>query len=211
MPDRTNIKKEEFISTREASKILDVSLRTVQLWVESGILKAWKTAGGHRRISQSSVDQILLQRRQAISSGSEQDQKAFHILLVEDDSALRNLFYYFFSSWKFPIRVDIAKDGFEGLINLGREIPDLLVTDLNMPGMNGFDMLRHLKRAKEFDGLNIIVLTALNDDYIKDVGGLPEGVQVFHKPVALSRLEPVIEALIANTAESHYAQVNSPA
>uniref|UniRef100_UPI0004720A9A helix-turn-helix domain-containing protein n=1 Tax=Methylobacillus glycogenes TaxID=406 RepID=UPI0004720A9A len=125
MPDRTNIKKEEFISTREASKILDVSLRTVQLWVESGILKAWKTAGGHRRISQSSVDQILLQRRQAISSGSEQDQKAFHILLVEDDSALRNLFYYFFSSWKFPIRVDIAKDGFEGLINLGREIPDL--------------------------------------------------------------------------------------
>lgn len=46
-------------STREASELLGVSLRTVQLWVDSGILQAWKTAGGHRRISSTSVDALL--------------------------------------------------------------------------------------------------------------------------------------------------------
>lgn len=45
-------------STREASEILGVSLRTVQLWVDSGILEAWKTAGGHRRISRASVEAL---------------------------------------------------------------------------------------------------------------------------------------------------------
>ncbi|MGE5467624.1 MAG: EAL domain-containing protein [Ignavibacteria bacterium] len=47
----------EICSTREAAELLGVSLRTVQLWVDSGILKAWKTAGGHRRISLESVRQ----------------------------------------------------------------------------------------------------------------------------------------------------------
>lgn len=46
-------------STREASEILGVSLRTVQLWVDGGILEAWKTAGGHRRISRASVEALL--------------------------------------------------------------------------------------------------------------------------------------------------------
>lgn len=46
-------------STREASELLGVSLRTVQLWVDSGVLQAWKTAGGHRRISSASVEALL--------------------------------------------------------------------------------------------------------------------------------------------------------
>ncbi|MBI2308921.1 MAG: helix-turn-helix domain-containing protein [Rhodocyclales bacterium] len=46
-------------STREASEILGVSLRTVQLWVDGGILEAWKTAGGHRRVSRASVEALL--------------------------------------------------------------------------------------------------------------------------------------------------------
>ncbi len=53
---------EEVCSTREAAERLGVSLRTVQLWTEAGLLRAWKTPGGHRRILTSSVDR-LLQRR----------------------------------------------------------------------------------------------------------------------------------------------------
>jgi len=175
----------------------------VQLWVESGVLKAWKTAGGHRRIARSSIDRILNQRKQAIMpvNGLSSKHKVFHILLVEDDSALRNLFSYFFSSWKHPVRIDVATDGFEGLINLGREVPDLLITDLNMPGMSGFEMLRHLKSSNQFSKLNIIALTALNDDYIQDKGGLPDGVLLFRKPVVLSELEPIIESMIADTID----------
>ena len=49
----------EFCSTKEAATMLGVSHRTVQLWVESGVLQAWKTAGGHRRIAMSSVNRLV--------------------------------------------------------------------------------------------------------------------------------------------------------
>ena len=45
-------------TTREAAELLGVSLRTVQLWVDSGALQAWKTAGGHRRVSRQSIDAL---------------------------------------------------------------------------------------------------------------------------------------------------------
>lgn len=192
---------DKVVSTREAAKILGVSLRTVQLWVESGVLKAWKTAGGHRRVTLSSINEVMADRQESIAPQTPapvNDNKLFHILLVEDDDAIRNLFYYFFSSWKYPVRIETASNGFEGLISLGREIPDLLITDLNMPSMNGFDMIRHLKKSKQFNQLKILILTAMNAAHIADMGGFPKDIKVFYKPVAFSELEPVIEALINN-------------
>ena len=46
-------------TTREAARRLGVSLRTVQLWTESGVLDAWKTPGGHRRVLNSAVDRLI--------------------------------------------------------------------------------------------------------------------------------------------------------
>jgi excisionase family DNA binding protein len=48
---------EDVCSTREAADRLGVSLRTVQLWSEAGLLRAWKTPGGHRRILTDSIDE----------------------------------------------------------------------------------------------------------------------------------------------------------
>ncbi len=48
-----------FCTTREAATLLGVSVGTVQLWVESGLLRAWKTAGGHRRVMRDSVERLL--------------------------------------------------------------------------------------------------------------------------------------------------------
>lgn len=45
-------------STREAAEMLGVSLRTIQLWVDGGVLDAWKTAGGHRRVSFDSIQRL---------------------------------------------------------------------------------------------------------------------------------------------------------
>lgn len=54
-----NALSDAFCTTREAAELLNVSLRTVQLWVDDGILQAWKTAGGHRRVQRESVDRLL--------------------------------------------------------------------------------------------------------------------------------------------------------
>ena len=52
-------------STRDAARLLGISVRTAQLWVEEGRLRAWKTPGGHRRILVESVDRLLDEQRLA--------------------------------------------------------------------------------------------------------------------------------------------------
>ena len=68
------------------------------------------------------------------------------VLVVEDDAHLRQLFSLMVEGWDFPVELSTASDGFQGLVRIGQWMPDMVVTDLNMPGMNGFAALRALRR-----------------------------------------------------------------
>lgn len=179
-------------STREAAQLLGVALRTVQLWVESGVLPAWKTAGGHRRIPRTAVEALLESRRQAVSG--QPKTAGFKLLVVEDEVDLLKLYRMQIESWDLPVQLITAANGFEGLVRIGEARPDLLVTDLNMPGMDGFRMIRSLRANPDFRSMEIVAVTALGRDEISDRGGLPPEVRVFTKPVPFSELERLVRS-----------------
>ena len=185
-------------STREAARLLGVSLRTAQLWVESGVLRAWKTAGGHRRILKSSVDALLNQRRAAVGEAPLADAaQNFKLLVVEDEADLLKLYRLQIGGWDLPVTLLTATNGFEALLRIGEAKPDLLVTDLNMPGMDGFRMIRTLRANPEFAAMEIVAVTALGREEIADRGGLPPEVRIFTKPVPFSELERIVQARLA--------------
>ena len=188
----------ESMSTSEAAKALGVSLRTVQMWVESGVLRAWKTSGGHRRVLKSSVDSILAERQAEIESGfgnaaaAGQDSGPFRLLVVEDEENLLKLYKLKIKTWNFPVDLVTAQNGFEALMRIGERKPDFMIADLNMPGMDGFRMLRYLATWNKKVGMQIVVVTALNPGDIEDRGGLPEGILVLPKPIPFSELEKMV-------------------
>lgn len=192
---------DDVMTTREAGEALGVAVRTIQLWVEAGVLPAWRTAGGHRRIARSAVEKLLADRKHdlapdALSGVAEQD--LFKVLLVEDDANLSRLFSAVVATWELPLQLTQAGNGFEGLVRIGEVAPDLVVTDLVMPGMDGFAMLRALKKpGSGFSGLKMVVVSALSADEIKAEGGLPEGVTFFQKPVNYAQLEALVRQALA--------------
>lgn len=181
------------MSTREVGEVLGVAVRTVQLWVESGVLPAWRTAGGHRRIARSAVENLMRERAgmlAPVAHGAQAANRALRLLLVEDDSDLRKLFSMMVEGWTFPVELSTASDGFQGLVRIGQWMPDMVVTDLNMPGMNGFEMVRSLKSAgADYAQLQVVAVTALSAGDVADRGGLPEGTAVFQKPVDFGAIE----------------------
>jgi len=183
----------DVLSTREAAERLGVALRTVQLWVEGGVLPAWKTAGGHRRISRAAVEKLIAERNNALqgdAAPAESAERRLRVLVVEDDPDLLKLFSMVIEGWELPIALSTATNGFEALLRIGDECPDLLLTDLNMPGMDGFRMIGALKAQQQGrEHLRIVVITALGPSEIAHRGGLPEGVRVFTKPVPFDELE----------------------
>lgn len=180
----------QYYSTIEVAKLLSVSVRTVQLWVESGVLEAWKTAGGHRRIVADSV--VKLMNKQSGVEEAEPEVTAKRILIVEDNLTIMKFYEAAIESWGQPIEVISAVDGFAGLIEIGRSKPDLIITDIYMPGMDGLQMIRSLHKTEFLTPEQIVVISGLPDAEINERGGVPQGIDFFRKPVDLDKLKKVI-------------------
>jgi len=180
-------------STSEAAQILGVSNTTIQIMVERGELDAWRTRGGHRRISLASLERLKsLRGGGRVSRGG--DSSDLEVLIVEDDLALRSLYEHTIDSWELPVHVSAAADGMEALLMVERKRPDVMIMDLFMEPVDGFHLLRMLRRHREFNDMVIIVATGLDDAEIEAKGGLPKGVVLYRKPVAFEKLQGFIEA-----------------
>jgi len=186
----------DYCSTKEAAASLGVSHRTVQLWVENGTLQAWRTAGGHRRITVESVNRLVDGRRIAIGAppapASAPAPGKPRVLVVDDDPLMLRLYELEMAGWGLDLEVVKANNGFEALIRIGEQRPDLLVSDLNMPGMDGFRMIRTLREDSGTAGMNMIVVSGLDRATIKAMG-LPTDIPVFPKPVPFGELRDAVE------------------
>lgn len=191
--------RSEYLTTREAAAILGVALRTAQLWVESGTLRAWKTAGGHRRITRESVEELLAKQAFAMSDvpPAPANGEPFHILVVDDDAVMREIMVTVIRSWNLPITVSSAEDGFAALLCIGETRPDLLVTDLVMPGMDGYRMIRHLRARPEARLIDVIVISGHDTDDVIRSGQLPADIPVLPKPVPFDKLHSMVLQRIA--------------
>jgi excisionase family DNA binding protein len=181
---------DKVFTTKQAADLLGVSLRTVQLWVESGVLKAWKTAGGHRRIARESVETLLKEKLQALKTVS--DDSPFRILVVEDEPDILRLYQLAIKSWDLPVEVYTAENGIEGLLRLGQFRPNVMITDLVMPNMDGLEMIRMLRTDQEYKAMTIIVVSTLGPDEVQERGGLPDDVKLFTKPIPFEDIESIV-------------------
>jgi excisionase family DNA binding protein len=189
----------QFCSTKEAARLLGVSHRTVQLWVENGSLQAWKTAGGHRRITMESINRRVGARLEAISATQPPvalEPGPKKLLMVDDDRTLLRLYEIEMAGWDMALTVMKAYDGFEALIRIGEQRPDLLISDLSMPGMDGFRMIRTLRENPHYAGMAIIVISGLEKSTMQAMG-LPGDIPVFPKPVPFAQLRAAVEQALA--------------
>jgi DNA-binding response OmpR family regulator len=120
-----------------------------------------------------------------------------NILVVEDDAALRKLYQVKLASWLLRPNVDTVGDGYQALIRMGDVKPDLLVLDLQMPGVDGFRMLQTIGSVPELAGMVVVVVSGLDAEDIAARGGVPEGITVLPKPVPFERLRAIAERLVA--------------
>ncbi len=188
--------------------MLGVSVGTVQLWVESGLLQAWKTNGGHRRVLRDSIDKLLHQKsgppevpaNPAPSAAVANSPRRLRVLAVDDDPLMRHLYQAKISAWPMAPEVRVADSAVAALMMLGRDCPDLLITDLQMPGMDGFQMLRVLRETAEMADTTIVAVSGMEVTQIARHGGLPEGIALMGKPVSWPHLQDMATRIVHDKA-----------
>tara|TARA_R110001583_G_scaffold90144_3_gene231891 strand:+ start:118917 stop:119699 length:783 start_codon:yes stop_codon:yes gene_type:complete len=190
----------EFISTAQAARQLGLSLGAVQQMVEHGKLVAWKTAGGHRRIRQDSVDALLSNvtpQHAAAAPVARPHGDKLSIMVLEDDLLLQTVYRETMAKWGLPLEIQMFGNGLDALLEVGRSMPDLLIADLRMSGLDGFQMIRRLRDNPATQDLPIVVVSVLSPEEIAAEGGLPDDVTVYGKPVPFRELHGYIQAQIA--------------
>lgn len=191
-----------FCTTREAAELLGVSVSTIQNWVEAGLLRSWKTEGGHRRIQRTSVESLLMEAgdfkpRLGRLEGRPVTRKTPRrprILVVDDEPAQLRLYEVHLTAWNMAPTVETASNAFEGLVKLGKFRPDILITDLRMPRLNGMDLVEAVRAMPEFRDLQIVVVSGLPTEEIHASLQAYEDVLHLPKPVPYAELEKIAAA-----------------
>ncbi|MBF0622123.1 MAG: response regulator [Magnetococcales bacterium] len=199
--------KIEALSPKQVADLLGVSTQAVHKWVASGLLQAWRTPGGHRRITKASVDQLLCERDQQLMD-SNPERRAVSVLVVDDDLRMHAVFQKHLHSWDMNLDVVTAKSGMDGFVQVAKKRPDLIITDLIMPDLDGFHMIQKLKDDPELRSIHIIVSTVLQTEEISRRGTLPDDVLVFQKPISFPKLKTVILGIISTIRTTSSSGIN---
>ena len=182
--------------------MLGMAVRSVQLMVDRGDLEAWKTPGGHRRISKTSVERWLASRQPTQGDGHSKSRRSSvpRVLLVEDSTHFQNLVSLLVKQ-QFPqVELSIADDGISGLAMVGQLQPDVLLIDILLPGIDGGTLITSLRSHDRFRHSKLVVLTSLDADQRAPYRYALDGLQVIHKPDVVKELPPILAQWLAESA-----------
>lgn len=145
------------------AKICRVSKKTVLNWIYKDALKAFTTFGGHYRIWPGDLKKFLVRAGMDVPFQFV-DERQTTFLVVDDDQAYTLLLKEAICA-EFPnADVITTDDGYEALLLIGERRPNVILLDLRMPKLDGFQVLDLLKSRKKDGVMKVVVLSGYIDD-----------------------------------------------
>jgi len=150
-----------FLTTGQVAAACRVTIPTVKRWIREGHLKAIRTVGGHYRVSEEVFQRFQTAYKMPLTSAEPP-----RILIVDDDPQLLEILVEALS-WDQGHKVETAQDGYAGLIKVGTFRPHLLILDIRMPGLDGFEVCRKVKADPIAHFCKILVLTGYPEENVR--------------------------------------------
>ncbi|MBA5637611.1 response regulator [Duganella sp. LX20W] len=201
---------DEVCTTQQAAEILGISVSSVQQLVEAGVIEAWKTKGGHRRIPRHAV--LAYKSAPALAGGARTGAALaavpaaarplgadgrVSIMVIEDNPMQRALYERQIDAWELPVHLTFCENGYQALLQIARGQPDVLLADIVMDGIDGYEVIRTILDDPKLASMRIAILSGLTEQQLEERGGVPPGVVFFAKPVNYDELRGYLRGCIA--------------
>ncbi|KPF68676.1 excisionase [beta proteobacterium AAP99] len=192
----------DVLTTVEAAQRLGLAVRSVQAMVDRGELQAWRTPGGHRRISRASVERWLggPSATTAPAVPAAESAQGPRVLLIEDSAHFQNLIQLVVRQALPQAELSVAGDGVTGLVMYGRLDPDVLIVDILLPGIDGAALVASLRANPALARARLVVVTSLSDTELERYAFALAGVPIVRKDRLVTDLPLRLQEALAPAA-----------
>jgi excisionase family DNA binding protein len=178
--------KSKFLSVKQVAEYLEVSKQAVDKWINAGELKVYRLPSGRIKILRSDFLNYIKTHNLYL------DKEFFNIesrkiVVIDDDETIHSLFQKFFEEINSELEVKYAVDGISGLLIMGASKPDIVILDIEMPGMNGVELCKKILADDSLTGIDIVVISGYLSKYEVKLKKL--GIETFiEKPFTIRDL-----------------------
>lgn len=186
----TAIKPDQLLTSHEVGNLLQMDPSSVVKWVNDGILTAYRTPGGHRRIRSSDLLSFLREHQMYIPDALRGG--TVKALVVDDDTSLLQTLARGMKAYKDRVELTTCNSAIEALVRVGADKPDMLVLDVNMPELDGLEVLRRLKGSPDTKNIAVVLFTGkVTPDLEKKAAELGARA-VVAKPLSVAKLAELL-------------------
>lgn len=183
------MRADRLLTTHDVGRMLQMDPSSIVKWVNDGLLPAYKTPGGHRRIR--TTDLLAFLREHKMYVPPELATGVRRVLIVDDDAKVLKALERGLKGTE-GLEVETCGSGIEALVRIGARRPHVLVLDINMPELDGFQVLERLKANPATASIEVVVVTgdatAAIDKKAKGLGAK----EVMEKPLSATALNRVL-------------------
>ena len=154
------------LSVGQVAEICRVSKKTVLNWIYDGGLKAFTTYGGHYRVWPTNIKKFLDETHMDIPFDFV-DERTTHVLIIDDENDYAQMLKNAIVAELPGVEVTTTDDGYEGLMLIGEIKPQLVILDIKMPRLDGFQVLELLKARKADHDTKVVVVSGYLDQATK--------------------------------------------
>jgi len=184
----------KFYTTGDIAEVFGVSRIAAYKWVKKGKISAFRIPGGRYKIEKKAL--LEFAKKSGLKPDVLEKEESHKVLIVDDEELITQSIKAFLESRYPTFYINIASDGFEAGRLITKIIPDIVILDLFLPGVNGFQLCRKIKSDENTKNIKIIAITGYpteeNVAKIKECGA----DAVLGKPFEMGELEKNIKKLI---------------
>lgn len=180
-------------TTTEAARICHVERATIIRWIDVGILKAFKTPTGRNKILVEDLVDLLKKNGMPIPEDLTGLAKPLVYVVDDEEDFLFLLEERLLGEDRTaPFELSTFKNGFEALMAMGKECPDVLITDIRMPEMNGFELCKKLKESGDTHFMKIIIISGYLDAELEKFKAESLADAYLEKPIDFVKLRQLL-------------------
>ena len=181
----------QLLTSSEVGLLLQVNPSSVKKWVDDGLLVAFRTPGGHRRIRASDLVAFLEAHRMPIPSDLRETARK-RMLIVDDDVAYLKVLARAFSRHSDHVEVVTSTNGVDALVLVGSFRPNVVLLDIIMPAIDGLEVCRRLKTNPKTSSISVVIVSAHIDAAMKRKALEAGAVRCLLKPITVSEVMDVV-------------------